>query len=243
MSPSPDESLTCAMNSMDSNPVELQNTGILPDFSTVISAPHLDILPNGTSHISHTLPSMFPIKAEAATLLPASLHVPMPNLTVPVGGSSLDMHDSSAAISAAAPGFLSEFSPPAESFAMQGLVDNHLPVQSPPRVAPTSHPPSHLSSPTVHNLTPPFNIGTSSLASALNGMGVGRSPPESILSSGMTSSGSEQTMSSMGGKPSPESQNSGINVPLGSDGVNGEGGSPEATEIPHRMVVEDLFSR
>jgi hypothetical protein len=238
-STSPDEIIRSASNTLNLSHGELQNSDILPDFLTVAGPPHLSLAQNGgAAHIMHALPPLFPTKSEAATLMPASMHVPLTNPALPTDVSLPDMLNPSTPVRAPPPGFLSEFPPSGDPLVMQGLLNNHIPIASSSTASSSQHPPSLLPS--------PLNLTTfktpSSLASAFDTMSVRHNAPQSFFSNGPSGSGSGQALSSNSSSLSPESHLSVFGGPVGVDMVPGDGVAADST-LPHHVVVAQMFSK
>jgi hypothetical protein len=219
---------------MDTSLSQPQSTQILPDFNTVPSSSHLrhgldaSMLQNSNPHITHTLPTVFPNKADHDTL-PASMHVALPDVSPALNLSTMDVLDSATSAGANGASFTHDFTRSTDAFGMQVLSNDQL-SSSAQNASANNH--SHLPPPNIHSLPSSYSVGTSSLASALC-VPTQRSPPESINGTGsnllLDSSPSNSTTFSF----SPPH--------FVDDRMESQGGPNGLSHEPHRMDVVEVF--
>jgi hypothetical protein len=238
-----------ANNSMDTGQVPQPQAPELPlNFSSIV-VPHADVplhsdislLSNPLSHIMLELPAAFPNEAHQPNGMPASIHVPIPDLSssnIP----PMDILDSSSPLRAPPPRFIPDFPQAPESFGIGAGLDNDMGMDSSLDLSSGPNVQARDTSPSIHTATSGYSQGTSSLASALDtvGLSIGHNhtgSPETLISSvsGLGySSGSNIPLTDASGILFPASEfNNGIN--------DRQELSPDRTGGPPLMAVGDLL--
>jgi hypothetical protein len=231
MSASSDTQLHRSDSVMDTSLSQLQSIDLLAEFTAAPTSSHLGLdasmLQNGNPHITHNLPPVFPNKADHDTM-PPSMHVSLPDVSPSINLSTMDVLDSVSSTRTPAPTFTHEFPRPSDAFGMQVLTDEQLPSSAANSNANNA---PHISPRNMHSLPPSYSVGTSSLASALDGMcGPARlSPSDSVVIDGLRST------------TSPNNPTLGFSSSHFDELMESPGGPSELPHDTNRMFVVEVF--
>ncbi|KAL6298210.1 hypothetical protein BKA93DRAFT_744557 [Sparassis latifolia] len=148
------------------------------------------------------------------------------------------------------PGLLSDFPPPNPSFgvdprltSLDGLDGSHQLVSSPSATS-SSTGPSHAPSPAMNGMGSSYSVGSSSLASALDGMAARSRSGSSASPANLTSSTSEIGFSSGGSGPSTSSHDSGFQFMSGFENTPPQPAEENSQDVPegaHLLVLGDML--
>ena len=231
-----------------------QQNDISAAFSSVLDPthPHSDPVPTG--HAAHIPPmaSMFHQSEMDPPTMPISIQMPMGALSASVDLSPMDVASTLADQVTASASLLPDFPVQNPSFAtatdhrMNG-VDSHDPTAqllASPSATTASSSVSHVSSPALNGVASNYLIGSSSLASALDGMAVARSRSGSSASPGLLTSASSDL-----GFPSaangPSTSDPSLVFPPGYEHRNSLTGAKEdSPEVPggaNLLVLGDML--
>lgn len=227
-----DAPLQSSDSPMDTSLPHPQPTQVLPDF-TVVPSPSLlrldsSILQNSNPHITHSLPSVFPNKADHDSL-PASMHVALTDVSPSINLSTMDVLDSATSVRTNGTSFTHDFTHSSDAFGIRVLSNDQLPPSA-QNSSPNDQP--HMPSPNIHSLPSSYSVGTSSLASALCGP-TQRSPPDSINGSrsNLLLDTSPSNSTTFGFSPAH----------FVDDRVELRGSSNDLSHEPHRLDVVEVF--
>lgn len=235
---------------------QFQSTDVAQHFAPMHPPSHPDVpLTTTASHMHAQLSSLYQAaEIDAGNAVHIPMQMALSNLPPPPASHAMDVTPVSQSAENAST-VIADFSPPNGAFAVDtrlgGLeaLDSSTQVLSSPSATSSSTNPSHASSPALNGVASNYSGGSSSLASALEGMGVTRSRSGSSASPpNLTSTNSEFGFSNSGSGPSTSAHDPAFQFPLPSfdspqSAGGGKEGSPDVPGGAHLMVLGDLLKK
>ncbi|CDO68325.1 hypothetical protein BN946_scf184799.g52 [Trametes cinnabarina] len=225
-------------------------------FSSLVTSSHSDPSPlsqDPAIHMHVSMPSLYPQHVDPSSAVPIAMHLPMSSLPTSEDlSSAMDVVAPPPDSTSASPPMLSDLPTESSMYSMDPRLTNIDPVDpthpllSSPSATSASTNPSHASSPALNGVAPSYSAGTSSLASALDGMAVARSRSGSAASPAhLTSSTSDLGFPSSGSAPPGSAHGSGFQFPppCFEDPLQAQNDSsmPDVPGGAHLLVLGDML--
>lgn len=223
-------------------------------FNSMMPSSHLDAgLSSGSaSHEHAVMTSMFQPELDHSHALPVPMQMSLSS--IPQHRTDLSNMEAVSAVSleaATTQGMLSDFAPQNGSFGidyrinnLDGLEGSHQLASSPSATTASTNP-SHASSPAMNGMASTYSVGSSSLASALDGMAASRSRSDSSASPpNLLSSSSDLGFSSGGSGPPTSAHENGFPYTLQHENTSpAKEPSPEQPGSAHLLVLGDMLKK
>ena len=236
---------------------QYQSTDVASHYTPMHPPSHPDVsLAPTASDLHAQMSSMYQADMESANAVHMSMQMAMPSLPPPPPAPlPMDVTPVQRPTEATPSGIMSDYPPSAGPFTvdsrLNGLesLDSSNQIVSSPSATSNSTNPSHASSPGMNGVPSTYSAGSSSLASALEGMGVARSrsgssaSPPTLTSTnsefGFSASGSGQSTSAH--DPAFQFPPPAFESPQSTAGVTED--SPDVPGGAHLMVLGDMLKK
>ncbi|KAH9901336.1 hypothetical protein C8Q73DRAFT_241602 [Cubamyces lactineus] len=228
-------------------------------FANIVPSSHSDptsLTQDPATHMHVSMPSLFPQHVDSVSAVPMTMHMSMSSLSSSSEDLSAAMDVMAApppSSQAPSPGVIPDISSQSGMYGMDprltniDAVDPSHPLLSSPSATSASTNASHASSPALTGVTPSYSAGSSSLASALDGMGVARSRSGSAASPAhLTGSGSDLGFPSSGSGPSGGAHETGFQFPPPGFENSMQASNDSVQDVPggaHLLVLGDMLKK